>query len=461
MPKNRKPALKRQYANQTDDRFNSAQAELIPLLEFVPVGELKPSPRNPRTHSKKQVRELAKSMQAFGYTAPALIDEGNRILAGHGRVEAAKFLGLATIPCVRITYMSEAQKRAYIIADNKLALNAGWDDDLLTQELEALMGLDLGFDLTVTGFSIPEIDGLLASQKPEEPGNPDDDLMPDPASVPRRCNPGDIYRVGSHKLICGDARDPAVVAALMDGRLARMVITDPPYNVKIQGNVGGLGKIKHADFAMASGEMSKAEFIAFLHASFTNLVDFSEDGSIHYICMDWRHTGEVEQAAMGLYSELKNLIVWVKDNAGMGSFYRSRHELVFVYKKGTAPHINNFELGQHGRYRTNVWEYAGVNTLKANRLEELALHPTVKPVQMLADAIMDVSGRGDIILDIFGGSGSTLIAAHKTGRIAYICEFDPLYCDKIIARFEAFAHEDAELIACGLPSLKKAPGGDQ
>jgi DNA modification methylase len=164
---------------------------------------------------------------------------------------------------------------------------------------------------------------------------------------------------------------------------------------------------------------------------------------------------------MGLYSELKNLIVWVKDNAGMGSFYRSRHELVFVYKKGTAPHINNFELGQHGRYRTNVWEYAGVNTLKANRLEELALHPTVKPVQMLADAIMDVSGRGDIILDIFGGSGSTLIAAHKTGRIAYICEFDPLYCDKIIARFEAFAHEDAELIACGLPSLKKAPGGDQ
>ena len=232
MPKNRKPALKRQYANQTDDRFNSAQAELIPLLEFVPVGELKPSPRNPRTHSKKQVRELAKSMQAFGYTAPALIDEGNRILAGHGRVEAAKFLGLATIPCVRITYMSEAQKRAYIIADNKLALNAGWDDDLLTQELEALMGLDLGFDLTVTGFSIPEIDGLLASQKPEEPGNPDDDLMPDPASVPRRCNPGDIYRVGSHKLICGDARDPAVVAALMDGRLARMVITDPPYNVK-------------------------------------------------------------------------------------------------------------------------------------------------------------------------------------------------------------------------------------
>lgn len=461
MPKDRKPTHKLPNPNNIDARFTSAQAQLIPILESIPVEKLKPSPKNPRTHSKKQVRELAKSIEEFGFTVPALIDEDNRVLAGHGRLEAAKLLGLSSIPCVRVSHMSEAQKRAYIIADNKMALNAGWDEDLLAEELQALMGLDPGFDLTVTGFSIPEIDHVIANHKPEEPGSPEEDLLPDPALIPRRCRPGDIYRAGPHKLICGDARDAAIVAALMDSELAIMAITDPPYNVKIQGNVGGLGRIKHAEFAMASGEMTKAQFIAFLKAAFTNLAAFSVDGSIHFIFMDWRHIGEVEEAALGVYSELKNLNVWVKDNGGMGTFYRSRHELVFVYKNGTAPHINNFELGQHGRYRTNVWEYAGVNTIKANRLEELALHPTVKPVQMLADAIKDVSGRGDIVLDLFGGSGSTLIAAHKTGRRAYLCEYDPLYCDKILARFEAFAHEDVELIACGLPSQIKAQGDDQ
>ena len=461
MPQNRKPAHKPNQSIKCDAQLQAAQAQLTKILESVPVEDLRPSPKNPRTHSKKQVRELARSMQEFGFTVPALIDEANRILAGHGRLEAAKLLGLTCIPCVRVSHMSEAQKRAYIIADNKLALNAGWDDDLLAEELQALMGLDPGFDLTVTGFSIPEIDHVIANHRPEEPGSPQDDLLPDPAMIPRRCQPGDIYRAGPHKVICGDARDKAIVAALMDGELASMVITDPPYNVKIQGNVGGLGKIKHAEFAMASGEMSEAEFIAFLKSSFANLVAFSKDGSIHFIFMDWRHMGEVNEAASGVYSELKNLNVWVKDNGGMGTFYRSRHELVFVYKSGAAPHINNFELGQHGRYRTNVWEYAGVNTLKASRLEELALHPTVKPVQMLADAIKDVSGRGDIVLDLFGGSGSTLIAAHKTGRRGYLCEYDAHYCDKILARFEAFAHEDAELIACGLPSPIKTGGGDQ
>ncbi len=461
MPRNRKTTHKTKHSIKLDTQLQAAQAQLTGILEFVPVKGLKPSPKNPRTHSKKQVRELARSMQEFGFTVPVLIDEGNRVLAGHGRLEAAKLLWLASIPCVRISHMSEAQKRAYIIADNKLALNAGWDEDLLAEELEALMGLEPGFDLTVTGFSLPEIDQVIAARKPEEPDNPHDDQLPDAALTLRRCRPGDIYRVGPHKLICGDARDKAIVAALMNSELATMVITDPPYNVKIQGNVGGSGKIKHGEFAMASGEMTKAEFIAFLKASFTNLVTFSKDGSIHYIFMDWRHMGEVEEAASGVFSELKNLNVWVKDNGGMGTFYRSRHELIFVFKNGTAPHINNFELGQHGRYRTNVWEYAGVNTMKANRLEELALHPTVKPVRMLADAILDVSGRGDIVLDLFGGSGSTMIAAHKAGRRANICEYDPLYCDKILARIEAFAHEDAELIACGLPAPTKTRGEDQ
>jgi DNA modification methylase len=229
-----------------------------------------------------------------------------------------------------------------------------------------------------------------------------------------------------------------------------MVFTDPPYNVPIDGHVGGSGSVRHREFAMASGEMSKAEFTAFLSTSFQNLAAFSLDGSIHFICMDWRHLGEVEAAGNGVYSKLKNLIVWVKDNGGMGTFYRSRHELIFAFKNGLAPHINSFELGQHGRYRTNVWQYRGVNTLKAGRMDELALHPTVKPVQMIADAIKDVSGRGDIVLDLFGGSGSTLIAAHKTGRRANLCELDPVYCDRILARWEAYANDEADLVACGI-----------
>ena len=226
----------------------------------------------------------------------------------------------------------------------------------------------------------------------------------------------------------------------MDGKNARMVFTDPPYNVKIDGHVGGKGNIKHKEFAFASGEMNQTEFTDFLKRTFENLTCHSMDGSIHFICMDWRHMREVMDAADGVYSELKNLITWVKDNGGMGTFYRSRHELIFAYKYGKTEHINSFELGQHGRYRTNVWEYRGAS------LEELKMHPTVKPVQMIADAIKDVSGRNDIVLDLFGGSGSTLIAAEKTGRHARLCEIDPNYCDIILTRWERYAKDDAVLL---------------
>jgi DNA modification methylase len=232
---------------------------------------------------------------------------------------------------------------------------------------------------------------------------------------------------------------------------AEMVFTDPPYNVEIVGNVSGLGRVQHREFAMASGEMTRGEFVTFLSAAFANLAAHSVDGSIHFVCMDWRHMGEMLEAGAANYAELKNLIVWAKDNGGMGAFYRSRHELIFAFKNGAAPHINSFELGQHGRYRTNVWEYRGVNTLKAGRLDELALHPTVKPVAMIADAVKDVSRRGGIVLDLFGGSGSTLIAAHRTGRRARLCELDPIYCDRILQRWEKFAKDDAELIVRGGP----------
>lgn len=325
--------------------------------------------------------------------------------------------------------------------------NAGWDDDLLAGELSALMSSELDFDIGITGFTIPEIDGVLEAVAPEEPGNPEDDVVVE--NAPSRVGLGDIWQLGPHRLICGDALEPDVCKHLMDGAQARMVFSDPPYNVPIDRHVGNSGKTQHREFAMASGEMSSVEFTFFLQTAFKNLATYSVDGSIHYICMDWRHMPEILEAGQAAYDAFKNLIIWVKDNGGMGTFYRSRHELIFVFKKGSAPHTNTIELGQHGRYRTNVWQYKGVNTMRAGRMEELALHPTVKPVQMIADAIRDVSGRGEIVLDLFGGSGSTLIAAHKTGRRGYLCELDPIYCDRILTRWEAYAKDDAEQVVCG------------
>lgn len=420
-------------------------------IEYLSPAALKPARRNARTHSRKQIRQIAASIERFGFTNPVLVDERAVILAGHGRVEAARLLGLATVPCMRFDNMSDSDKRAYALADNKLALNAGWDEELLAMELQELSDADLGFDLGITGFTIAKIDRLIDGLEPVEDGDPATDALPDPARVPARCRRGDLWQLGPHRLICGDARDRQVVETLMDGELAEMAFTDPPYNVAIEGNVGGLGKVQHRNFAMACGEMDVGQFTAFLSETLANLVAFSIEGSIHFICMDWRHLRELEEAGRANFTELKNLIIWAKDNGAMGTFYRSRHELIFAFKKGTAPHINSFELGQHGRYRTNVWEYRGVNTRKAGRQEELALHPTVKPAAMVADAIKDVSRRGGIVLDLFGGSGSTLIAAHMTGRRARLCELDPVYCDRIIARWEAFAKDDAEQIACGGP----------
>ena len=423
-------------------------------IEHLDPNILRPWAKNARTHSKKQLRQIAESIRTFGFTNPVLIDQTNTILAGHGRVEAAKSLGLATVPCLRIEHMTEAEKRAYVIADNKLALNAGWDEEMLAQELQGLLAMeDIGFDLGVIGFEVAEIDSLVEGLTPEEPGDPDDDIVPEIA--PRRVYSGDIWQLGAHRLGCGDALDPFVVNLLMDGDLARMAFCDPPYNVKIDGHVGGSGKTKHREFAMASGEMTEVEFTTFLTKACRMLADQSVDGSIHFICMDWRHMREMLAAGHAAFDELKNLIVWVKDNGGMGTFYRSRHELIFAFKKGTAPHVNSFELGQHGRYRTNVWNYRGGNTMRAGRMEELQLHPTVK---MIVDAIKDVSGRGEIVIDLFGGSGSTLIAAEKTGRRARLIELDPIYCDRILTRYERHAKDEAEQLVCGWPRAEGAMG---
>lgn len=410
-------------------------------LEYRAIDTLIPWTNNARKHSKKQLKQIATSIEAFGFTNPVLIDQDSKILAGHGRVEAVKLLSWKEVPCLEIRHMSAKQKRAYVLADNKLALNASWDEDILSEELKALAELDEDFDLGLTGFSIAEIDSFIEIDMPEQAHDPKDDVLPHKA--PERVQTGDVWQLGRHRLICGDSLNAEVVSCLMDGEKAQMVFTDPPYNVPIDGHVGGKGALKHREFAMASGEMNVEKFTDFLHQVFKNLTEFAKDGSIHYICMDWRHMQEVLSAAQEIYSELKNLIVWAKDQGGMGTFYRSRHELVFAYKYGDAAHINSFELGQHGRYRTNVWNYPSASQ------EDLSLHPTVKPVLMIADVIRDVSSRNDIVLDLFGGSGSTLIGAEKTGRRARLCEIDPLYCDIILARYEAYAKDEAVRLASG------------
>lgn len=413
-----------------------------------PPAALKPYTRNARTHSPKQTAEIAASIRAFGFNNPVLIDKDDGIVAGHGRVEAAKLLGLATVPTIRLEHLSETQKRAYILADNRLAEKAGWDREILAIELQHLMAIDLDFDVSLTGFSMPEIDVLIeeltAKPAKADPG----DVVPAIAG-PAVTRPGDLWHIGPHRLICGDATDARTYAQLLGGEQAQLVFTDPPYNVKIDGHVSGLGAVKHREFAMASGEMTEGEFTAFLGSVFENLAAASADGAIHFVCMDWRHLGEVLAAARGHYAELKNLCVWAKTNGGMGSLYRSQHELVFVFKSGSAAHINNVELGKHGRYRTNVWTYAGANAFGATRDDDLALHPTVKPVALVADAILDCSTRKAIVLDAFAGSGTTLVAAHKTGRRGYGIELDPLYCDVILRRLAKITKLDPVLAATG------------
>jgi DNA modification methylase len=409
---------------------------------------LRPYGRNARTHSRKQIQQIARSIERFGFTNPVLVSDDGEILAGHGRVAAAKFLGLKSVPTIALSHLSATERRAYVLADNKLALNAGWDRETLAIELQAL--IDLDFDVEITGFSATEIDLTLDEARESATAGDDapEDQIPPPATtaITKR---GDLWLLGRHRLICGDARREPDYGAILEGEVADLIFTDPPYNVPIDGHVCGLGRIRHREFAMGVGEMPEAAFSDFLATTLSAAASVCRDGAIAFVCMDWRHMGELLAAGKRAFSGLKNLCIWNKTNGGMGTFYRSKHELVFVFKVREGSHINNFGLGETGRYRTNVWDYAGISSVSATRGEELAMHPTVKPVVLVADAIRDCSKRGDIVLDAFGGSGTTLIAAEKTGRRARLIEYDPLYCDTIIRRFESFTGKRAKLAATG------------
>jgi DNA modification methylase len=405
---------------------------------------LKPNPKNPRAHSPKQLKQIANSMSTFGFNVPILIDSDNKIIAGHGRAEASKLRGITEVPTIRLEHLTEAQARAFMIADNRLTENSEWNERLLGKELKELSELDLDFSLELTGFEMGQIDVFIESlDSTIEKDDPADNI---PASGKVQVSrPTDIWLLGKHRVYCGSALEQSSYDALLQSERAALVFTDPPYNVPIEHHASGKGEIKHSNFLMASGEMSEVEFTAFLARACELQSKYSVEGSIHYICMDWRHVGELLAAGKKAYAELKNLCVWSKDRGGMGSLYRSQHELVFVFKNGVAPHRNNIQLGQFGRTRSNIWQYPSVNSFGRSGEEGnlLALHPTVKPVALVADAILDCSARGDIVLDPFLGSGTTIIAAERSGRICCGLELDPMYVDTIVRRWQAFTAKSA------------------
>jgi DNA modification methylase len=409
-------------------------------VRYVPIASLTPDPRNARTHSKQQIEQVAASIRSFGFTNPILAEPSGKLIAGHARLLAGKKLGLAEVPVISLSGLSDAQARALRIADNKIALNAGWDLEILKIELAELGSMpDLNFELGVTGFSSGEIDVIL-SDSPD----PEDEVIPATPVKPRG-RTGDVWALGDHRIGCGDCRDVEFLRAVVgEGVLVDAAFMDPPYNVKINGNVNAKGR--HREFAMASGEMSNVEYIDFLASSLGAATSVSRPGAVHFVCMDWRHLADVSTASKGIYDELLNICVWNKSNAGMGSLYRSKHEMIFVYRVPGAMHTNAVELGRHGRNRTNVWDYPSVNSFKGSRRRDLALHPTVKPVAMVADAFQDVTRQGDLVLDLFLGSGTSLIAAERAGRRLRGLEIDPAYIDVAIERWCDLTGKTPELV---------------
>jgi DNA modification methylase len=416
-------------------------------VKYRKTDDLTPYEQNARIHSREQIRRLTRSMERYGFASPILVDKYGVVIAGHARLLAARKLGFKLVPTICLDELTPEQVRAYRLADNRLTELANWDEELLREELAFQASLEIDFDPEALGFSVTEVDLLLGNTVMP---SPEDEILPI-SPTPRPVSwPGDIWSLGPNRAMCGDWLDPNAVDLLMAERLADMVLTDPPYNLPVHGHISGLGRRQHREFPMASGEMDSTEFQGFLSPALSQFARVSKDGSLHYIFMDWRHQLELLLAGRDVYAELVNLCTWVKSNGGMGSLYRSQHELVFVFKNGSAPHRNNVELGKNGRYRTNVWHYAGANAFGADRDEALAMHPTVKPVQMLADAILDVTRRGEVVLDGFLGSGSTLIAAEHTGRICYGVDLDPGYVDVSVRRWEQVTGQRATHDGTGL-----------
>ncbi len=430
------------------ERLASGRAENArSAMTYRPIDLISPDPRNPRLHSREQVRAIARSIEVFGFNAPILVDKRNRIVAGHGRFEAAKILEMTDVPVVRLEHLSEQQAKAYMLADNKLTDRSSWDDGQLALRLKELQEIALDFEIEATGFEVPEIDFRIQSlERPDAADAADEFKEPEGPAVSRL---GDVWKLGPHRLLCGNALDPLAYGTLLGMEQAGAMFTDPPYNVRINGHAVGKGRKEHREFAMASGEMSQARFTGFLFSFLLETRSHMDPAAVCFMCMDWRHAVEAMTAIGRCGCDVINLCVWAKANGGMGSLYRSAHELVFVFRTRGSRHRNNVQLGRFGRNRTNVWHYPGMNSFaRQGHARALDMHPTVKPVALVADAILDVSRHNDIVLDPFCGSGTTILAAERTGRRGYGIELDPLYVDLAITRWQKMAGQTATHL-CG------------
>lgn len=421
-------------------------------IEYISTAALKPDPANPRRHSKAQILQIAHCMEQFGCVVPLGANDDNTLIFGHGRLLAALRLGLQEVPIIRLSHLSPSEISAFRIADNKLTENATWDERLLGEVFRDLSISDIDFNLEITGFSVSEIDLFIEGVSTTTTASADDvSALSEFLNLQPVTKVGDLWLARHHRILCGDALLEGSFRTLMNGKRAHASFSDPPYNVEVQGHARGNGRSHYREFLMASGEMDDAQYTAFLRQDCSLIALNSVPGSIHFICADWRHIAHLLAAAKTSFTSCENLCVWAKPNAGLGSFYRSQHELVAVFKHGKVPHRNNVQLGKHGRYRSNVWQYPGGSNF--GRLSEdgafSAQHPTPKPVNMIADAVLDCTARGEIILDSFLGSGSTLIATERVGRVCYALEIDPLYVDLSIRRWQRHTGESAVHAASG------------
>lgn len=418
-------------------------SSLALAIEYVPIAHLAPLSRKLRIHKKTDIAALAEAIELFGFVVPVLIDHSGRIISGNGRLEAARALGMTDVPCIRLSHLDEDKLRVFRIAENQLGQLAGWDTEALGLELQDLSNIDLGFSLEITGFSAARIDALILEG---DGGGEDADTLPDRPTEPVS-RLGDLWLLGEHRLLCADATSPDSMTTLLQGETVRAIFTDPPYNVAVAGHITGSGL--HDEFVMASGEMSQDEFTDFLTKVLDRAREVLIPGGLCYFCMDHSHLGETLAAQASAGMERLNLCIWDKTAGGMGSFYRSRHELVFLFRKPGAGHLNRVELGKHGRNRANVWTYEGVNGFGAKKAKAREMHPTVKPMALVRDALLDSTERGDVVLDLFSGSGTTLIAAEQSRRRGRATELDPRYVDVGVLRWQDYTGREARLASTG------------
>ena len=414
---------------------------------WVEIDKIKDAPRRVRKALGKQEKAVKQSITRFGNRIPILIDGKYHVIDGHARLAAARLLGVDKMPCIIVDDLPTREVRRLRLSLNKLQETGCWDDDELRIEIKELIEFDGDFE--IPGFELPEIEAIMFGDDDADGDDPADNLdevaAPDGPVISQL---GDVWVLGDHQVVCGSSRDSSSIAACLNGDVADAVFTDPPYNVKVNGHVRGK-KGGFKEFAEGSGEMSCKEFLALLVDALGSAVAYIKPGAVVFSCMDWRHHVEMDEALEKLGLDILNICVWAKSNGGMGSLYRSRHEFVFVAKKPGASHTNNVKLGQHGRNRTNVWEYAGATGGAKDPDDDWAAHPTVKPVRLVMDALLDVTAPGDLVLDPFLGSGTTLMAAERTGRRCVGVEIEPAYVDLTIRRWQKQTGRDAIHAECG------------